>query len=68
MKTKLVVVVSGILAAVPAMAHHSFAAEFDFKKPVALPGTGNKSGLDQAPRAFLRGCEECRRQGRELGD
>ena len=39
MKMKLVVLLTGIFAAVPLMAHHSFAAEFDFKKPVSLTGT-----------------------------
>lgn len=42
MKMKLVVVMTGILAAVPAVAHHSFAAEFDFKKAVSLDGTVTK--------------------------
>jgi hypothetical protein len=39
MTTKLMVLLAGILAAVPAMAHHSFAAEFDNTKAVALSGT-----------------------------
>jgi hypothetical protein len=45
MRTKLSVVILGVgllLAAVPVVAHHSFAAEFDAKKPVKLAGTVTK--------------------------
>ena len=41
MSTKLAGIVAGcalLLAAVPAWAHHAFAAEFDAKKPVKLQG------------------------------
>ena len=43
MRTKLFSVIAGaallIAAAAPVMAHHSFAAEFDAKKPVKMKGT-----------------------------
>ena len=45
MRTKLSVMIAGLgllLAAVPVLAHHSFAAEFDAKKPVKLSGTVTK--------------------------
>jgi len=42
MTMKPVILMIGIMAAVPALAHHSSAAEFDFNKPVALAGTVTK--------------------------
>jgi hypothetical protein len=44
MKKKLAIILAGIaiLAAVPAWAHHSFAAEFDSEKHVKLQGTVTK--------------------------
>jgi len=45
MRTKLSLMIAGLgllLAAVPVVAHHSFAAEFDAKKPVKLSGTVTK--------------------------
>jgi Family of unknown function (DUF6152) len=48
MRTKLAIAVAGLsvlLAAVPAWAHHAFAAEFDAKRPVHLVGTVTKVEL-----------------------
>jgi uncharacterized protein DUF6152 len=45
MKAKFGVIVAGfglLVSATPVLAHHSFAAEFDDKKPVTLKGTVTK--------------------------
>jgi hypothetical protein len=55
MKTKLAVIVAGaglLLAAVPAWAHHAFAAEFDAKRPVHLVGKVTKVELIN-PHAWI---------------
>lgn len=55
MRAKLsvvVVVVGMLLAAVPVIAHHSFAAEFDASKPVTMKGTITKMEWSN-PHAWL---------------
>jgi len=43
MRAKLIVILGGILlAALPAWAHHSFAAEFDINQPITLKGVLTK--------------------------
>jgi hypothetical protein len=48
MKIKQIILMAGagaVLSAVPAWAHHAFAAEFDAKKPIHLEGTVSKVEL-----------------------
>ena len=55
MKAKTAVLIAGaamMLSAIPAWAHHAFAAEFDAKKPVHLVGTVTKVELIN-PHAWI---------------
>ncbi len=42
MKLRIALLFAALLAAVPAWAHHSFAAEFDGEKPIKITGTVTK--------------------------
>ena len=42
-----------MLASVPAVAHHSFAAEYDASKKIELTGVGDEIRVDQSARPLL---------------
>jgi len=55
-----------LLASAPLLAHHSFAAEYDSKKPIKITGTVTKGGMDEPPHLLLCRCKRRQRKGNEL--
>ena len=43
-----------VLGALPLLAHHSFAAEYDDTKPVKFAGRSNEGGMDESAHLVLR--------------
>ena len=70
MKTKLALGIAAlgmVLASVPAIAHHSFAAEFDSTKPIKMTGSVTKIEWMNPHAVLLHRREGRQRQGHELG-
>ena len=44
---------ASLVAAAPALAHHSFAGEYDSAKPITLTGEGHEGRVDEPARALL---------------
>jgi hypothetical protein len=65
MKFKFAVLSAGVgllLAALPVLAHHSFAAEFDVSKPITAQGQICEDGLGQSALSYS---SRCHRRGRQ---
>ncbi len=69
MRTGLSIVAVGVallVSAAPAHAHHSFAAEYDENRPIALQGHGHRHAVGEPPLQADPRCHRPRRQGGEL--
>ena len=67
MKTKLVILIAGLGLLAPAYGHHSFAAEFDQRKPITLKGCVTKVEWMESAHALFHRSEGPGGESRQLG-